>query len=129
MPKNTKIEIWQKANTVCAGRETGDADVLFRVYEGSDAEENAKSFLSKPLNSMLYAKKEEIEIENEDEGNEDEGNEDEGNENKPLGGEVESYGELSVKELKAEIKARGLEIPEKAKKPKLIKVLENSDVE
>lgn len=115
MPKNTKIEIWQKANTVCAGHESGNIDELFRVYEGPDAEENAKSFLNKPNNSMLYAKTTKAELEDE-EGS--------GEENV-----VESYETLSVKELKAEIEARGLEIPDGAKKPVLIKILEDNDTE
>lgn len=42
---------------------------------------------------------------------------------------VKSYAELSAKELLAEIAARELTAPAKAKKPALIKILEENDTE
>ena len=115
MPKITKVEIYQKANTSFAGNETGTVDVLLRTFEGPDAENIAKGFLSKPGREIFYSK-----VVGESNSNDEVDEED---------GDIGSYDELTFKELRAEVEARKLEIPVKAKKKDLIKILQDNDSE
>jgi len=102
-------------------------EVEIEEYEGKKRSKVVGTFPAEELDEDYDGdddEDDEDEDEDEDDEDEDEDEEDEDDEDE----DEEDYEEMSLKELKALCKERGIKVPKKAKKADLIELLEEEDV-